>query len=56
MRHAYRNPLVIHHGDDDVTVVVGPAQSGQLLEIGFVPDGEDDVIIHAMPARPHLLR
>jgi hypothetical protein len=43
--------------DDDVVMVVGPATSGTLLEIGIVDrDGNDPVVIHAMNLRPKFHR
>ena len=39
--------------DDDLTMLIGPAQDGTPLEIGILDlNGEDPVIIHAMPLRP----
>jgi len=38
-------------------MLIGPARNGTLLEIGILDaDGDDPVAIHAMPARPSLLR
>jgi hypothetical protein len=37
-------------------MLIGPATDGQLLEIGILDfEGDDPVIIHAMPVRPTLL-
>lgn len=39
--------------DADLTLLIGPARDGSLLEIGVLDiDGEDPVVIHAMPLRP----
>ena len=39
--------------DDDLTMLIGPAQDGSLLEIGVLDlTGEDPVVIHAMRLRP----
>jgi hypothetical protein len=55
MLHAVRNAIRIAR-DDQFTMLIGPARDGQLLEIGVLDfDGDDPVIIHAMPARPTLL-
>ena len=38
---------------DDLTMLIGPASDGALLEIGVLDiDGDDPVVIHAMPLRP----
>jgi hypothetical protein len=44
------------HLDDDFTMRVGPAQDGDLLEVGVLDiDTDDPVIVHAMRARPQYL-
>lgn len=53
--HAYRNPirvLVL----DDLTMLIGPDDTGDLLEIGVVVAEGIEFIVHAMPARPKFLR
>jgi hypothetical protein len=36
-------------------MLIGPARDGQLLEVGVLDfEGDDPVIIHAMPVRPTL--
>ena len=43
--------------DDDLTMLIGPASSGPLLEIGVLDiDGDDPVVIHAMALRPRFYR
>jgi hypothetical protein len=43
--------------DDDLTMLIGPASDGALLEIGVLDmDGGDPVVIHAMPLRPKFYR
>lgn len=43
--------------DDDLTMLIGPASDGALLEIGGLGiDGDDPVIIHAMALRPKFYR
>lgn len=38
-------------------MLIGPARDGALLEIGILHlDGEDPVIVHAMPLRPKFYR
>ncbi len=55
MLHAYRNPIRVFDGDD-LTMLIGPDQSGQLLEIGVASAEGLDFILHAMPARPRFVR
>jgi hypothetical protein len=39
--------------DDDLTMLIGPAADGALLEVGVLDiDGDDSVVIHAQPLRP----
>jgi hypothetical protein len=57
MRHAYRNHvLAFVSPDPNFTMYVGPAHSGELLEVGVVTDEIGEAIIHAMPARPKFLK
>ena len=43
--------------DDDLTMLIGPARDGQLLEVGIVDlDGDDPVVIHAMALRKKFRR
>ncbi|MGH3449647.1 MAG: hypothetical protein ACRDQW_02770 [Haloechinothrix sp.] len=43
--------------DEDLTMLIGPASDGALLEIGVLDlDGDDPVIIHAMALRPKFYR
>jgi len=43
--------------DDDLTMLVGPASDGALLEIGVLDlNGDDSVVIHAMPLRQKFYR
>lgn len=53
--HAIRN-AIRSHADDAFTMLIGPAQDGSLLEIGILDaEGDDPVVIHAMPLRDKLL-
>lgn len=54
MLHAYRNPVRVFELDD-LTMLIGPAESGLLLEIGVARSDEIDFIVHAMPARARFL-
>jgi hypothetical protein len=43
--------------DEDLTMLIGPASDGGLLEIGVLDiDGDDPVVIHVMPLRPKFHR
>lgn len=43
--------------DDDLTMLIGAATDGALLEIGVLDiDGDDPVAIHAMPLRQKFYR
>lgn len=57
MVHAFRNHWKAYATDDpDVTMFIGPARSGDPLEIGVVVDDDGVAIIHAMRARPKFLK
>ncbi|MGH3424978.1 MAG: hypothetical protein ACRDO8_09630 [Nocardioidaceae bacterium] len=43
--------------EEDLTMVIGPATDGALLEIGVLDlDGDDPVVIHAMELRAKFYR
>ena len=43
--------------DEDLTMLIGPASDGALLEIGVLDiDGDDPVVIHAMALRQNFYR
>ena len=43
--------------DEDFTMLIGPAMDGHLLEVGVLDlDGDDPVVIHAMPLRSRFQR
>ena len=49
IRHAVRNAMRRIDLDEDLTMLIGPAADGTLLEIGVLGlEGEDPVVIHAM--------
>ena len=54
MLHAYRNPVRVFEVDD-LTMLIGPDQSANLLEVGVAHADGIDFIIHAMPARPRFM-
>jgi hypothetical protein len=56
MRHALRNPIRSADLGDGLTMFVGPARDGTLLEVGVADSATGPVIIHAMQARPKYLR
>jgi predicted secreted protein len=53
IRHAFANALVsvTSVSQPDFTMLVGPDQAANLLEIGVVKDDEIEYVIHAMRAR-----
>lgn len=56
MQHAASHAIALTPLDDDLTMLAGPATNGTLLEIGVLDlDGDDPVIVHAMPCRPKFL-
>ncbi len=54
MLHAYRNPIRVYE-TEDLTMLVGAAINGAILEIGVAAAEGIDFIVHAMPARPKYL-
>lgn len=58
MRHAVENAVASITVPDqpDFSMIIGPDESGRLLEIGVVADDDNDFVIHAMPARPKYLK
>ena len=41
--------------DDELTMLIGPDQAGNMYEIGVVSSAEGPVVAHAMPARQEYL-
>lgn len=57
MWHAARTTIRRIVMDEDLTMLIGPATDGTLLEVGVLDlDGDDPVIIHTMPLRPKFYR
>jgi hypothetical protein len=54
--HAVRTAMRKVVIDEDLTMFIGPASDGALLEIGLDIDGDDPVVIHAMPLRQKFYR
>jgi hypothetical protein len=51
--HAIRNTMRRIVLDNELVMLIGPANDGSLLEIGVLDiDGEDPVVIHAQGLRP----
>lgn len=43
--------------DEQLTMLIGPASDGTLMEIGVLAiDGDDPVVVHAMALRPRFHR
>ncbi len=49
--HAYRNFIEVRTHAKDGLVYVGPAQNGNLLELGIVKIENEWIIVHAMRLR-----
>jgi hypothetical protein len=55
--HAVRTAMRKVAIDEDLTMLIGPASDGALLEIGVLDiEGDDPVVIHAMPLRRKFYR
>jgi hypothetical protein len=55
--YAVRNATRLVVMGDDLTMLIGPATDGSLLEVGVLDlDGDDAVVIHAMPLRQKFYR
>lgn len=55
--HAFRNGTRRVVMGDGLTMLIGPATHGALLEIGVLDiDGDDPVVVHAMQLRPKFYR
>lgn len=54
MLHAYRNPTRVFELDD-LTMLVGPDRSANLLEVGVTTAEGIDFIVHVMTVRPRFL-
>jgi hypothetical protein len=55
MLHAYRNPIRVFELDD-LVMLIGADESGQMLEIGVAAAEGIEFIVHAMPASDKFLR
>lgn len=54
--HAWAFAVDAFELGEDMVMYVGPAESGDLLEIGVVEWHDTLAIVHAMPARKKFLR
>ncbi len=51
--HGVRNAMRRIDMEENLAMLIGSASDGTLLELGVLDlDGDDPVIIHAMPLRP----
>jgi hypothetical protein len=51
--HGVRNAVRRIAMEEHLTMLIGPASAGTMLEIGVLDiEGDDPVVIHAMPLRP----
>jgi len=55
MRHALRNPVYVAELDEGLTMFIGPARDGTLVEVGVADSDSGQVVVHAMHARPKFL-
>jgi hypothetical protein len=55
MLHALRNPVRVIEQDDGLTMFIGAARDGTLLEVGVADSDAGPIIVHAMRARPRFL-
>ncbi len=56
MLHAFNNPILTEDLDDGFTMLIGPSETADLLEVGAIESPDGPIIIHAMPARRKYLR
>lgn len=55
--HAVRSAMRRIMLDEDLTMLIGPGSDGALVEVGILDfEGDDPVVIHAMPLRPKFYR
>jgi hypothetical protein len=55
IEHAVRNSIR-QRVAGEFAMLIGPATDGTLLEVGILDlEGDDPVVIHAMPARPRFI-
>ena len=58
-QHAYRNAIDVFEVNEDMTMYIGPARDGTLLEVGAIQAADQPgyvLIAHAMKARAKFLR
>jgi hypothetical protein len=58
IRHAFENAVasITVADQPEFSMIIGPDETGRLLEIGVLADDDNDYVIHAMPARPKYLK
>ena len=57
IKHAARNAMAVDDQDDDTRLYLGPARTGEPLEVvTIVRDDGSELVIHAMKMRPKYRR
>lgn len=58
IRHAFENAVaaITLPVQPSFSMIIGPDESGRLLEVGVLADDDNDYVIRAMPARPKYLK
>jgi hypothetical protein len=58
IRHAFENAVasITVADQPEFSMIIGPDETGRLLEIGVLADDDNDYVTHAMPARPKYLK
>ena len=56
MLHAFNHPISYEDLDEGLVMIIGPARSARLIELGFIDTDHGPVIVHAMTARRKYLR
>lgn len=54
--HAWAFAVAAYHVADEMVMYIGPARTGDLLEVGVVEWHDTLAIVHAMPAREKFRR
>ena len=57
IRHACANAIgsITTPDQPDFTMLIGPDQSGELMEVGVLAADDNDYVIHPMTARPRYM-
>ena len=54
--HAFSNPIRVEELDEELFMLIGANEAGNVLEIGVVATSDGPIIVHAMEVRPKYLR